>query len=292
MTKWLIGGTLAVLVLSAILLLKFSGPWPKVVINQSKKSYTRVVALAPSLTETMIALNQTHRLVGVTIHCQDPQLNGVARVGSFAEPNFEAIMAERPDLVLGVPHVMAKKVLNKLRESGVEVFAHQPDTLDDIKLVNRRLAEKFEVVKRGQAINQEIDRAIIKARAALLQGSVNNGSRTMLIAISHVPFVVAGRTTFASEILEHIGLTNLASSKTPWPVWPLEKLLTDPPGYLILAGGIETLPSFQSIFNSLGLDLNKTSITLIVPHRPIFESPSPSIIKDTAYLTDLFLADV
>ncbi len=287
--KWLLG--ISAVVLAPIALLVFLG-YPDETMLSSQKVYRRVIALAPSMTETMIALGQTHRLVGVTTHCSDARVQHLAKIGSFAEPNFEAIMAEQPDLVLGVPHVMAKRVLDKIAKNGIEVFAHQPDSLGDIKYIVSSLASLFSIADEGHRLNDQIDRSIVSARIALYQMLTQQNRRTALVAVANSPLVVAGRSTFASQIIEEIGLSNLASSKNAWPIWPVEKLLTDPPAFLILAGGAEALPNFQSIFTSLGLDLKRSQITLVVPEQPIFYSPSPNIIKDIETLTDLFLADV
>ena len=243
------------------------------------------------MTETMIALGQAHKLTGVTKHCLNSEVAHLNRIGSFAEPNFEAIMAERPDLVLGVPHVMAKNVLDKIRAQGIPVFAHQPDSLSDIKFIVTSLAQKFDLVHDGKRINDQIDRAILLARNALYQNVAKHHRRSALIVVSSSPFVVAGRGTFASEIIEAIGFSNPASNKAAWPIWPVEKIMAEPPAFLILAGGNIVLPNFQSLISSLGLDLAEKKIALIVPQQPIFYSPSPHIIKDIEYLTDLLLTD-
>jgi iron complex transport system substrate-binding protein len=286
MTKWLLGICITIIAMLAMAAMFVQPSKPGV---SSAKTSPRVVSLAPSMTETMIALNQAHLLAGVTKHCLDQRVAHVHKIGSFAEPNFEAIIAKRPDLVLGVPHVMAKNVLDKIKAQGIKVFAHQPDSLSDIKFIVTSLALKFDVVDVGKQINERIDRAILVAKSALYQNLAKHRRRSALIVISTSPFVVAGRGTFASEIIEAIGFSNLASQKTSWPIWPLERLIAEPPAFLILAGGITVLPMFESLISSLNLDLAKSNIMLIVPQQPMFTSPSPAIIRDVEYLTDLLL---
>src|SRR5690606_5183911 len=61
----------------------------------------RVVSLLPSLTESVCALQQCHRLVGVDRYSNWPeQVRGLPQVGGGIDPNVEAIVALRPDLVL------------------------------------------------------------------------------------------------------------------------------------------------------------------------------------------------
>jgi len=57
--------------------------------------------MAPSITETLYALGLSDRLIGVTRYCQYPsEVRTLPKVGGFLDPNFEAIIALRPDLVI------------------------------------------------------------------------------------------------------------------------------------------------------------------------------------------------
>src|SRR6185437_10035793 len=63
----------------------------------------RIVSLAPSVTETIFALGFGDRLVGVTSYCDYPAAaKQLPKIGSFTNPSLEAIVAKRPDLVIGV----------------------------------------------------------------------------------------------------------------------------------------------------------------------------------------------
>lgn len=119
MTKWLLGICVAIVATIAVFVFVAEGEKPAGI---SVREARRVVSLAPSMTETVIALGHAHKLVGVTVHCRHAEVAALAKIGSFAEPNFEAIMALRPDLVLGVPHVMAKPVLDRIADHGVEIL--------------------------------------------------------------------------------------------------------------------------------------------------------------------------
>jgi ABC-type Fe3+-hydroxamate transport system substrate-binding protein len=131
--------------------------------------------------------------------------------------------------------------------------------------------------------------SVLKESQFLLnQSALSFPDRRTLIAVSAMPFVVAGKNTFMSEIIEGLGLVNMASDvKVPWPVWPLENLLADPPALLVLADGEENQQKYQSIFKSLGL--NRSKIRIIVPQHSLFLSPSPAIITDIQYLAKLLL---
>ena len=61
----------------------------------------RIVSMAPSITETLYALGLQERVVGVSRFCQyPPEAQQKPKVGGFHNPNFEAVFALRPDLVV------------------------------------------------------------------------------------------------------------------------------------------------------------------------------------------------
>lgn len=61
----------------------------------------RIVSMAPAVTETLFALGCGDRVAGVTAFCQyPPEAAGKPRIGGLLDPNFEAVMALRPDLVV------------------------------------------------------------------------------------------------------------------------------------------------------------------------------------------------
>src|SRR5207237_10147088 len=61
---------------------------------------TRVVSLAPSLTENIFAVGAGDRLVGVTTFCNYPEeAKAIAKAGDTLNPNIETIIALKHDVV-------------------------------------------------------------------------------------------------------------------------------------------------------------------------------------------------
>lgn len=241
-------------------------------------SYNRIVSLAPSMTETIRALNQHHKLVGITTQCDDQDLSA-AKIGSFAEPNLEAILKQKPDLVLAVPHVMAIKIIEQLHENNIDVFYHQPDSIKDIKYITTKIGELLNVKHQANEINNNID-------ISMKNHDIFYTNKNSLIVVGVDPLVVAGVNTFAGQILSAMGYNNqVIYDHISWPIWPLENLLAHPPSLIIL-----TNPADEALLkdklNKLGIN---NSINIISPNRMIFNSPSPLIIKDINYLKSLLI---
>ena len=61
----------------------------------------RIVSMAPSITETLYALGLGDHVVGVSRFCEyPPEVKEKPRVGGYFDPNLEAILLLKPDLVI------------------------------------------------------------------------------------------------------------------------------------------------------------------------------------------------
>ena len=66
-----------------------------------KKPPQRIVSLLPSLTETVCALGQCHKLVGVDRYSNWPEsVAKLPRLGGGLDASIERVVAAKPDLVL------------------------------------------------------------------------------------------------------------------------------------------------------------------------------------------------
>lgn len=91
----------------------------------------RIVSLSPSITEILFALKQGDRVVGVTRYCSyPPEVAEKAKVGGFQDPNFEAIVALEPDLV--ILRESNEQAAASLRELGIPTLAVCHKNLDGI----------------------------------------------------------------------------------------------------------------------------------------------------------------
>ena len=94
-------------------------------------SFSRIVSLAPSITETLFALGLGEKVVGVTQFCDyPPEAIKIPKIGGYYDPNYEAIVVLHPDLVLLLDeHQEAKK---NLSSTGLRVFPVNHRTISGI----------------------------------------------------------------------------------------------------------------------------------------------------------------
>ena len=95
----------------------------------------RIVSILPSLTEAVCELGHCGRLVGVDRYSNFPaSLQKLPQVGGGLDPNIEAIVALKPDVVL-----MAKssRAGERLEALGLKVVALEPKTHADVQRLDR-----------------------------------------------------------------------------------------------------------------------------------------------------------
>ena len=93
----------------------------------------RIVSLAPHIIENLYAAGAGGRLVGAVEYSDFPAAaRRLPRVGDYARPDLEAIVALKPDLVVAWQSGNADAVVNTLRALGLTVYQSQPDRLEDI----------------------------------------------------------------------------------------------------------------------------------------------------------------
>ena len=124
----------------------------------------RIVSLVPSITETLFALGAGASVVGVTSFCTHPpeQVAGLTKVGGTKNPDLEAILRLRPDVVILNEEENRREDFGWLEEHGLCVYVTAPRTVrDGIDMIERlgRLTGRSEDGQTlAHALRQQADR--------------------------------------------------------------------------------------------------------------------------------------
>ena len=168
----------------------------------------RIVSMAPNLTEILFALGLDEEIVGVTLFSDyPPAATKKARVGSFVQPNIEAIIAARPDLTITVTTTgfdQQKYLAMRLNRIGY----------DSLTLHLETVAELFEAIgKIGKATEHQSEAYQLtndlRTKLDRLSALVDTGDKVkVLYVVQRQPLRVAGRDTFVNEMIELAGGEN------------------------------------------------------------------------------------
>ena len=102
-----------------------------VLLSQPAK---RLVVLGPNLIESLYEIGAGDYILGASEYSDYPEAaKTIPRVGSHNTINFEMIISLAPDLILIWHSGFGAENVAKLRSLGLNVYASEPKTLDDIE---------------------------------------------------------------------------------------------------------------------------------------------------------------
>jgi cobalamin transport system substrate-binding protein len=193
----------------------------------------RVVTLAPSLSEIVLALGAGDRLAGVTRFDDDPRTASLPRIGGYNDPQPEAVLAVKPDLVLAEPAPANRGPVETLARLGVPVDAFPLATVEDIENAVTGIAQLLGKGPEGEALRERIEQARTRSRARA-RGLPRVRA---LLVFGLEPLVVAGRRSFAGQLLEDAGGANAAGDgDAPFFRMSAEAAVRAAPEVIVLCG--------------------------------------------------------
>lgn len=192
---------------------------------------TRIVSLAPAVTETLFALGEGDAVVGVSQYCDYPPAAArLPKVGTFLTPNVEAIAALRPDLIIGPGLSSSRREVRMLEAMGYPTLTVDDNSLDGIEqsitLIGARTGEPEAARRLLGAIQAHIEE--VHARLERTK------PRTVVMLVGHQPMVAVGRGTFLDDLLHLAGGDNIADlSAQSWPRLSIEYVIAMRPEVIL-----------------------------------------------------------
>ncbi len=173
----------------------------------------RIVTLLPSLAETVCALGQCQRLVGVDRYTNWPaEIAHLPRLGGGLDPSVEAVLALRPDVVL---LAQSARVIPQLEGLGLKVLALEPRTHADVLRVLEQVATLLgQHPQAGRAVWRQIDADV----AAVAQTLPPRTRRARVYYEADSGPYAAGPPSFIGETLTRLGVNNIVPPELgPFP---------------------------------------------------------------------------
>lgn len=191
----------------------------------------RIVSLLPSLTESVCVLGACERLVGVDRYSNWPQrVQTLPRVGGGMDPNLEAIVALRPDVVLMATSAPGGERLQAL---GVRVLWLEPQNWGAVRRTLQLLSRLLGLpASRGEAVWQGLQDDVARV-AQTLPPAVR--SQRVYIEVSTAPHG-ASPASFMGETLQRLGPQNILGPELgPFPAINPELVVRAQPDVIIAA---------------------------------------------------------
>ncbi len=195
----------------------------------------RIIALAPSAAETMHVLGLGDRVVGVGEYVKwPPELAAKPRLGGLFNPDFESIVALRPDLAILLESEESLRA--RLEAVGVEVLTVPSDSLGDVERAIELVAARCGVRERGDEVLKQWRLELLPQPLSL---EPEGGVLSVALVVGRDPqrlgdMVVAGPDTFFDELLSRLGALNaFADVEARYPQIGVEEILRRQPDVVL-----------------------------------------------------------
>ena len=157
----------------------------------------RVVSLVPSVTETLLALGA--EVVACTRFCEQP---GLRTVGGTKDPDVEAILALRPDLVVMNDEENRRADAEALAAAGLPVHDCSPRSVAEVGPAVRALAARLAL---------EVPEAFREGpwAAWLARHPEQPARRPVFVPVWRRPWITGNDDTYGASLLARCGLRNV-----------------------------------------------------------------------------------
>jgi len=200
------------------------------------KKPTRIISLSPSATESLFEIGAGKQVLAVDSYSNFPKSAPITDLSAF-EPNVEAIIALKPDLVVlsvdAMKSMVVKEALEKLK---IPVLMEKaPETLV-------QAYKEIEVLGEVTDHTSEAKKVTFKM-AALIKSIINRTKKTVKITFFHEldnTLYSVTSDTFIGKVYKDFGLINIADKAAGadsygYPQLSAEYLLKADPDVIFLA---------------------------------------------------------
>lgn len=241
----------------------------------------RIVSLLPNATETLFALGLGDHVVGATRYCDRPEAaRRIPRVGGILDVSIEAVIAARPDLVIGSPSVLRGHLAETLTRLGARLLPLTFESPEQVLAGIRAIG-----VAAGRASEAESLATRVEADLAALEGrAARDPPIRVLFVVGRSPLVVAGPGSFLGDLLDRMGVHNVVpASAVAFPTWSLEQVLRADPD-VVVHGAVEA-GDLAADLASAGLPAARRGRVIRLPDEAVIR-PGPEVARAALALAD------
>jgi len=236
----------------------------------------RIVSLSPSISRQIDDLGRRELLAGVTSY-DDFRRSGIEIVGTLVQPNLEAIIRLRPDIVLLSSEDGPVQNIDRLKEAGVRVYrfgrnGNFRDICDNYQRLAAMVGREPEARMKIARYAEMLDRAVTRRRYG------PRGKPAVAFFLSHRPLIAASEGSFIAQIIRDAGgVCVYSGTRGVYPPVSLESLVEyDPDVIIYMAGDNQGSDFFMRLsrdFRSLRV-VKKRNFYIIDPDTIPYYTPA------------------
>ncbi|MFA6188656.1 MAG: helical backbone metal receptor [Sulfuricurvum sp.] len=192
----------------------------------------RIIALSPSINETLFALGAGDDVIANTEYCNyPPESKNRPKVGGYFSPSLEKILSLNPTMVIMQEN--SAHLAPKLEQLRIKTMVIKIDSYPSIRQSIHTIARYVHKEQEGNRIMSELDQKLHS-----LKGIVKN--QKILMVFGHntdlsKPLYVSGQNLYFDDIIRASGNRNaVQSNRKGQPVLNLENIIAINPDIIIL----------------------------------------------------------
>lgn len=196
----------------------------------------RVASLSPAVTEIICALGFGDRLVCRSEYCDYPdEISSLPTAGSAANPNIEAVIECKPQLLISMSPI-ANKDVSSLETAGINVMIiSSPQSNDELF----GLYEKLSLIFNGSEDYISVAESLLSEyRKAIENASGSCKSIALILEVFGDSFSVASGSDFAGDYISCFG-KNIAAGNISMTM-SAEELIAADPEVILLASPLNS----------------------------------------------------
>lgn len=199
------------------------------------KAHPTIVSLNPCTDAILAEVADPAQILAISHYSKDPRSSSMDAVTARLLPStrgtVEEVLSLRPDLVLGSTFV-DPATASAYRRLGLHFEPiGMASTIAGSRAQIRQIAAMTGHPQRGEALVARIDAALAAAAPPI-------GANPVPTVVWQSGGMVPGDGTLIADLLRHTGFVNFAAARGLGQAdfLPLEKMLADPPGLILVAG--------------------------------------------------------
>ncbi|MDG1495810.1 MAG: cobalamin-binding protein [Porticoccaceae bacterium] len=247
---------------------------------------SRIVSLAPHLTEIVFAAGAGDRLIGVVSYSDyPPEALNIPVIGSYNSINYEALVALQPDLVLVWNSGNGPELAERLEALGLSVFVSEPKRLPDIA----RSLNKIGILSGTLAEAEQAATEYLTRYQTLLADNRNKTPVNVFIELWHEPMMTVNGTHIISDSIELCGGNNIFADALPLVLRiNVESVVRGNPNVIIATGMADERPEWLDNW-LIWPDLSAVKSNSLYSINPdLIGRHSPRILQGVTQLCDYF----
>ena len=182
-----------------------------ITLAPNSQSPTRIISLAPSITETLFALGAGDSVIAVTDYCDYPtETESLAKIGGFINPNLEAIAALQADLIILLSN--QSQLIKQLKQLNIPTLAVNNTRLLDIQQAINTIGKVTHREAKAKQLIAEFDQQIAAIQTKITDKKIPKVMITMGHSIGNEgikTIFIAGQQDFYNDLITLAGGENV-----------------------------------------------------------------------------------